>query len=153
MTAFIFLSLPGCVSDQRSPIREESSCVNLSKPVEDRVSLIQQITTPKSVRLLFSDSDQLEFCPWKVSFLLLSPQLLKNQTPMVTDIPDLGVVSTQQNDAWLFHNDDQQEPTCSNSQKFTSRPPWDTDDGGVHPEDGFSKHEDESEEEVKLLIE
>uniref|UniRef100_A0A7N6B9P4 WD repeat-containing protein 90 n=1 Tax=Anabas testudineus TaxID=64144 RepID=A0A7N6B9P4_ANATE len=34
-----------------SPLREESCCVNLSKPVQDRVSLIQQITTPKSVRL------------------------------------------------------------------------------------------------------
>uniref|UniRef100_A0A3B1KG90 CFA20 domain-containing protein n=1 Tax=Astyanax mexicanus TaxID=7994 RepID=A0A3B1KG90_ASTMX len=30
-----------------SPIREESRSVNLSKPVQDRVSLIQQITTPK----------------------------------------------------------------------------------------------------------
>ncbi|KAL2078258.1 hypothetical protein ACEWY4_025943 [Coilia grayii] len=30
-----------------SPDRQESVCVNLSKPVRDRVSLIQQITTPK----------------------------------------------------------------------------------------------------------
>ncbi|XP_054455160.1 WD repeat-containing protein 90 isoform X2 [Anoplopoma fimbria] len=116
-----------CVSNQRSPMREESSCVNLSKLLKDRVSIIQQITTPKS--------------------------LLRNQTPMVTDIPDLGVVSTQQDDDWLFNNGDQhqQESTSSMSQQFTSRPPWDTDDGGVHvhvhPDDGFSKHEEESEEE------
>ncbi|XP_068438690.1 WD repeat-containing protein 90 [Clinocottus analis] len=115
-----------CSFDQRNPIREESSSVNLSKPVKP-VSLIQQITPPNS--------------------------LLMKQTPMVTDIPNLGVVSAQHNDAWLFHNDDQdqQESTCFSSQKFTSKPLWDTDDGGVHvhvhPEDGFSKHEDESEEE------
>uniref|UniRef100_A0A4W6G2L9 WD repeat domain 90 n=1 Tax=Lates calcarifer TaxID=8187 RepID=A0A4W6G2L9_LATCA len=36
----------------KNPIREESRCVNLSKAVQDRVSLIQQITTPKSVRLI-----------------------------------------------------------------------------------------------------
>uniref|UniRef100_A0A8C2XN72 CFA20 domain-containing protein n=1 Tax=Cyclopterus lumpus TaxID=8103 RepID=A0A8C2XN72_CYCLU len=73
----------------RSPIREESSCVNFSKPFKDPVSLSQQITTPKS-----------SFSP----------------------------------------------------SKFTSRPPAATGDRGVHvhvdPEDGFSQHEDESEEEA-----
>ncbi|XP_031699208.1 WD repeat-containing protein 90 isoform X1 [Anarrhichthys ocellatus] len=116
-----------CVSDQRSLTREESSCVNLSQPVKDRVPLIQQITAPKP--------------------------LLRNRTPVVTDLPDLGVVSTHQSDDWLSHNGDQhqRESTSSSSQPFTSRPPWDTDDGGVHvhvhPEDGFSEREEESEEE------
>uniref|UniRef100_A0A3B4T9G9 WD repeat domain 90 n=1 Tax=Seriola dumerili TaxID=41447 RepID=A0A3B4T9G9_SERDU len=31
----------------QKPIREESRCVSLSKPIQDRVSLIQQITAPK----------------------------------------------------------------------------------------------------------
>ncbi|XP_028424157.1 WD repeat-containing protein 90 isoform X2 [Perca flavescens] len=116
-----------CVSNQRSPIRQEPRCVNLSKPVQDRVSLIQQITTQKS--------------------------LPRNQTPVVTNIPELVVVSTYQNDDWLCRNDDhhQQESTCSSSQQFTPRSLWDASDGGVHvhvhPEDGFSKHGEESEEE------
>lgn len=33
--------------DDKSPYREESRSVDISKPVQDRVSLIQQITTPK----------------------------------------------------------------------------------------------------------
>ncbi|KAM6898195.1 WD repeat-containing protein 90 [Lycodopsis pacificus] len=117
-----------CVSDQRSPPREESSCVNLSQPVKDRVSHIQQITAPKP--------------------------LLRNRTHVVTDLPDLGVVSAQQSDDWLSQNGDQhqRESTSSSSQPFTSRPPWDTDDGGVHvhvhPEDGFTEREEESEEEI-----
>ncbi|XP_032358084.1 WD repeat-containing protein 90 isoform X2 [Etheostoma spectabile] len=116
-----------CVSNQRSPIREEPRCVNLTKPVQDRVSLIQQITTQKS--------------------------LPRNQTPVVTNIPELGVVSTFQNDDWLCRKDDQHQPesTCSSSQQFTPRSLWDAGDGGVHvhvhPEDGFSKNGEESEEE------
>ncbi|XP_048030728.1 WD repeat-containing protein 90 isoform X2 [Megalobrama amblycephala] len=39
------------VSTEKSPQREESRIVSLSKPVQDRVSLIQQITTPKSARV------------------------------------------------------------------------------------------------------
>ena len=78
----------------------------------------------------------------------------------MTDIPELGVISTHQHDDWLCRNGDQQHqqeeesPSCSSSQQFTSRPSWDTDDGGVHvyvrPEDGFSKRGEGSEEEVKL---
>uniref|UniRef100_A0AAQ4RJH5 WD repeat domain 90 n=1 Tax=Gasterosteus aculeatus aculeatus TaxID=481459 RepID=A0AAQ4RJH5_GASAC len=111
-----------CVSNPR--IREECSGVSLSKPVKDRVSPIQQITSPNS--------------------------LLWNRTPRVTDIPDLGGVL---NDDRLFHNDGQhqKEPTCCSSQPSPIRPPWDTDYGGVHvhihAEDGFSKHEEGSEEE------
>ncbi|XP_034716336.1 WD repeat-containing protein 90 isoform X2 [Etheostoma cragini] len=116
-----------CVSNQRSPIGEEPRCVNLTKPVQDRVALIQQITTQKS--------------------------LPRNQTPVVTNIPELGVVSTFQNDDWLCRNDDQdqQESKCSSSQQFTPRCLWDAGDGGlhvhVHPEDDFSKHGEEGEEE------
>uniref|UniRef100_A0A8C7RGB2 WD repeat-containing protein 90 n=1 Tax=Oncorhynchus mykiss TaxID=8022 RepID=A0A8C7RGB2_ONCMY len=39
-----------CSPAERSPMREMSRSVNISKPVQDRVSLIQQITTPKLVR-------------------------------------------------------------------------------------------------------
>lgn len=70
---FIFFSLQGCVSNQRSPIREESRCVNLSKPVQDRVSLIQQITTPKSVSTFKSsafDSHQPELKYGRCQFFL-----------------------------------------------------------------------------------
>ncbi|XP_056285490.1 WD repeat-containing protein 90 isoform X2 [Pseudoliparis swirei] len=113
-----------CSSDQSSHIREASRCVNLSKPFQDPVSLIQQITAPQT--------------------------RLRNQTPAVTDRPELGVVSTQQNDAWLLHSDDQQDSTCSSSQKVTSRCLGAAADGGVHvhvhPEDGSSQHGDESEE-------
>ncbi|XP_073345853.1 WD repeat-containing protein 90 [Pagrus major] len=118
----------GCVSNQRNPIREEPCSVNLSKPVQDRVSLIQQITTPKS--------------------------LTRNQSLLVTKIPDLGVVSTHLKADWLSHNDDQyqQESASSSSHQLTFRPPCDSDDRGVHvhvhPEDGFSKHGEESEEEL-----
>lgn len=51
LLTFISISFPGCVSNQRSPVREAPCRINLSKPVQDRVSLIQQITTPKSVRV------------------------------------------------------------------------------------------------------
>ncbi|KAE8284342.1 WD repeat-containing protein 90 [Larimichthys crocea] len=116
-----------CVSNQRRPVREEPCCVNLSKPVQDRVSLIQQITTPKSLQ--------------------------RNRTPLVTNIPELGVVSTHQKDDWLRSNNDQhqQESSRSNSHHLRSRPPCDTDGRGVHvyvhPEDVFSKYREESEEE------
>ncbi|KAM7381807.1 hypothetical protein PAMA_012590 [Pampus argenteus] len=115
-------------SIHRSTIREETRCVSLSKPVQDRVSLIQQITTPKS-----------------------HP---RNPPPVVTSIPELGVVSMHQKEDLLCHNDDQlqQESTCSSSHQVTSRLPCDADDGGVHvfahPEDGLGKHWEESEEEL-----
>uniref|UniRef100_A0A3P8SCT5 CFA20 domain-containing protein n=1 Tax=Amphiprion percula TaxID=161767 RepID=A0A3P8SCT5_AMPPE len=102
----------------KSPVKDRSRCVDLSKAVQDRVSLIQQITNPKLVRL---------------------------KTSSTFSIPrDL-----------LCHSDDrQQESPCSSSHQLISRPPGDPDDGGVHvyvhPEDFFSQHEGESEEE-KLL--
>ncbi|CAK6964162.1 WD repeat-containing protein 90 [Scomber scombrus] len=116
------------VSTHRSPIRKESRCVSLSKPVQDRVFLIQQITSPKS--------------------------LPRNQPPMVTSIPELGVVSTQQRDDLLCHNDDhhQWESTCSISKQLSPRPPYDSGDGGihvfVHPEDSLCEPGEESEEEL-----
>ncbi|XP_035469186.2 WD repeat-containing protein 90 isoform X2 [Scophthalmus maximus] len=119
----------GCVTSQRSPMREVSRCVNLSKPVRDRVSLIQQITSPKS--------------------------LPRDQTPVVTNIPKLDVVSSFETVGWLCQDDDhqqqQEELPCFSPYRLTSRTPCDTDDGGVHvfvhPEDAFSKHGEESEEE------
>ncbi|XP_070846624.1 WD repeat-containing protein 90 [Chaetodon trifascialis] len=115
----------GCVSNQ-SPVGEVPCCV--SKPVQDRVSLIQQITTPKSFP--------------------------RNRTPLVTSIPELGVVSTHHKDDWLCHNDGQhlRESACSASHRLTFRPPCNADDRGVHvnmqPERGYCKLGEESEDEV-----
>lgn len=39
------------VSAEKSPQKQASRAVNISKPVQDRVSLIQQITTPKPARV------------------------------------------------------------------------------------------------------
>uniref|UniRef100_A0A671RFH1 WD repeat-containing protein 90-like n=1 Tax=Sinocyclocheilus anshuiensis TaxID=1608454 RepID=A0A671RFH1_9TELE len=39
------------ISAEKSPQREESRAVKIRKPVQDRVSLIQQITTPKPARV------------------------------------------------------------------------------------------------------
>ncbi|XP_041829959.1 WD repeat-containing protein 90 isoform X2 [Melanotaenia boesemani] len=116
----------GSASNQRSPVRQETCCVNLSKPVHDRVSLIQQITTPKL--------------------------LPRKTTPVVSSIPDLGVVTTHQKD-WLCDNDCQlQESLRSSSQQLTSRLACGTDYGGtdeyVHPDDDFSTHGEENEEEL-----
>ncbi|TKS89948.1 WD repeat-containing protein 90 [Collichthys lucidus] len=78
----------------------------------------------------------------------------RNQTPLVTNIPELGVVSTHQKDDWLCSNNDQhqQESSRSSSHHLRSRPPCDTDGRGVHvylhPEDVFSKYREESEEEA-----
>lgn len=63
---------------------------------------------------------------------------------MVASIPELGVVSTHQNDLLA----------SSGSHKLTSRPPSEADDGGVHvyvhAEEGLSKRGKESEDEVML---
>ncbi|XP_063748546.1 WD repeat-containing protein 90 [Eleginops maclovinus] len=109
-----------CVSNQRRPIRGESCLVSLSKPVQDRVSLIQQITDPKSIP--------------------------RNQTPMaVTNIPELGLVSTHQSGDSLSQNENQHQQETTSSQQVTSRPSWDTNDGGVHVH--FHPEDEESEEE------
>ncbi|KAM9716313.1 WD repeat-containing protein 90 [Menidia menidia] len=114
------------VSKGRSPVREEPCCVNLSKPVKDRVSLIQQLTTPKT--------------------------LPRNRTPVVSSIPDLGTVTTHQKDLSPFDECQLQESAHSSSQQLSSRSPCDTDEGGVHvyvhPEDEFSSHGEESVEEL-----
>ncbi|XP_030610813.1 WD repeat-containing protein 90 isoform X2 [Archocentrus centrarchus] len=107
----------GQFTSNQSSLTQESRCVGLSKPVQDRVSLIQQITTPK----------------------LLS----RNNTPVVASIPELGVLSTHQNDLLV----------SSGSHTFMSRPTSDVDDDDgvhvyMHAEDGLSKHGEESEEEV-----
>ncbi|XP_020493168.2 WD repeat-containing protein 90 [Labrus bergylta] len=118
-----------CLSKTRNSTRKESCSVNLSKPVQDRVSLIQQITTPKS--------------------------LPSNQAPMVTKIPELGVVSTHKENEWLYHNGDenQLESTCSDSHHLTSCPSCEAGDEGVHvyvhAEDVCSAHREESEEEFE----
>ena len=87
-------------------------------------------------------------------FFFPFPQVPKNQTPIVSSIPELGVVSTHRND-WLCHNDPQlQESTFSSSQELASRASCGADDGGVHvyvhPEDGLSTHAEKIEKEVIL---
>lgn len=81
---------------------------------------------------------------------LVFSQLHRN--PVTTNIPELGVVSTQQSGDWLSQNDDQQESECSSLHQLKQRSHCSTDNGGihvfVHPEDGFSKHTEDSEEEV-----
>uniref|UniRef100_A0A665V8A7 WD repeat-containing protein 90 n=1 Tax=Echeneis naucrates TaxID=173247 RepID=A0A665V8A7_ECHNA len=116
-----------CFSSKRNPNREESHCVSISKPIQDRVSLMQQITTPKS--------------------------LPRNQTTVVTSIPELGVVSSQQDVGWLCPDDDQQKQSAIFSP-HQSKPPRHPDGSGLHafvpPQDTFSRDPDESEEEVNL---
>ncbi|KAF3853462.1 hypothetical protein F7725_014150, partial [Dissostichus mawsoni] len=86
-------------------------------------------------------------------FVSLSKPIPRNQPPMVvTEIPELGLVSTHHSDDSLGQNTDQHQQETTSSEQFTSRPFWDTDDGGIHvhlhPEDGFSQHGEESEQEV-----
>ncbi|XP_028264493.1 WD repeat-containing protein 90 isoform X2 [Parambassis ranga] len=115
-----------CVPNQRSPVRAQSHCVNLSKVVQDRVSLIQQITTPKSFQ--------------------------RNSNPVVASVPELGFISNHQKE-WLYKNDDQQqESSYSSSHLLPSRTRCDTVDDEIHvdvdAEAGFSKHGEDSEEEL-----
>lgn len=71
---------------------------------------------------------------------------------MVTNVPELGVVSTHQRGEWLCHNDDHQESDPSGLHQLTTMPQCDTDDGGVHVfvhcDDDFNKYGQDSEEEV-----
>lgn len=120
------------VSNPKSPIGERPHFVHLSKPVQDRVSLIQQITTPKS--------------------------LPRDKPPLFTDIPRLGVISSHQEENRFCHNNDQhqEETACPTSQHVTSRLTSDAGDGGVHvyvhSEDSLSsKGEEESEAEICTL--
>uniref|UniRef100_A0A667XFV9 WD repeat-containing protein 90 n=2 Tax=Myripristis murdjan TaxID=586833 RepID=A0A667XFV9_9TELE len=120
------------VSTQKSPMRKESRCVTISKPVQDRVSLIQQITSPRP--------------------------LPRSQAPLVTSVPERGVVSTVQNgkaskEDWFCYGDDQhlQGSSGSISHRPASRTSGGADNRGVHvyvhPEDDFSTHREDSEEE------
>ncbi|XP_071395607.1 WD repeat-containing protein 90 [Centroberyx affinis] len=91
----------------------------------------------------------------------ISKPLPRSRTPLVTNIPALGVVSTIQNgkasnEDWPCHSDDQhqRESAGSASHRLTSRPPCGADDGGVHvyvhPEDDLSSHREGSEEDELL---
>lgn len=76
----------------------------------------------------------------------------------MTSIPELGVVSTHQKDDWFSLNDEQHEQNSSPHSllKHTIKPLCDAEDHGVHmyvhSEDGFSKHGEESEEEVMFCV-
>lgn len=85
---------------------------------------------------------------------MFSSQPTRNQTPVVSSVPEVGVVSSHPKD-WLVHNDFQhQESASSNSQQQTYSPSSDATDGGihvyVHSVDGLSIHGEESEEEVSF---
>ncbi|XP_041733420.1 WD repeat-containing protein 90 [Coregonus clupeaformis] len=121
-----------CSPAERSPMREMSRSVNISKSVQDRVSLIQQITTPK-----------------------LHP---RHRTTLVTSsIPELGVVTSGLNgqdtsqDDWNYHGDNLergQGSRTSRSHRSVVRIPF-TDDGGVHvyahTEDDINTHREDSD--------
>lgn len=71
----------------------------------------------------------------------------------MTNLPELGVISTQQKDDWHGPEDSQpQDAARSSSPPLLSRPPSDVDDGGAHKsehyENGSAKYEVESDEEV-----
>ncbi|KAM4623838.1 WD repeat-containing protein 90 [Polymixia lowei] len=111
-------------------VREVSRIVSISKPVKDRVSLIQQITTPKP--------------------------LPRNQGPLVTRVPELGVVSTLPNpsdsqDDWFYRGDElsQRGSHSPGSQRSTPRPTRGGDNRGVHvyarPEDDLGNCRADSE--------
>uniref|UniRef100_A0A3Q3FWX8 CFA20 domain-containing protein n=1 Tax=Kryptolebias marmoratus TaxID=37003 RepID=A0A3Q3FWX8_KRYMA len=111
-------------SSQINPVGEESYCVSLTKPVQDRVSFSQQI--PKS--------------------------LPRNQTAVASSIPELDVFSSNPKDQLWDNNGQLQGAAHSSLHHPTSRLPRVTEDGGVHvyvhPEEELSTQGEESEEEV-----
>ncbi|KAM9424099.1 WD repeat-containing protein 90 isoform 2-T2 [Pholidichthys leucotaenia] len=113
-------------TNQRSPDRENAHCVNLSKTVQDRVSLIQQLTALK--------------------------QIQRNHTSVVTSTPELGVVSTHSKNWHCRDDSSERQLLSSSSQQLASSPLCDSVDGGVHvyvhPEDDLSKQGEEGEEEL-----
>lgn len=92
------------------------------------------------------------------SLVLLNSQLPRNRTPSVTNLPELGVISTHQEDDCHAPNDSQhqQDTACSSSHQHLDRPPCDVNDEGLdvyeHHENGFSGHEQESDEEVMRFM-
>lgn len=72
----------------------------------------------------------------------------------MTNLPELGVISTQQKDDWHGPDDSQpqRDAARSSSPPHSSRPPSDIDDGGTHESErlevGSAKYEVESDEEV-----
>ncbi|KAJ7984499.1 hypothetical protein DPEC_G00355450 [Dallia pectoralis] len=111
-----------CGPAERSPVCQMPLSVNVSKPVQDRVSLIQQITTPK-----------------------LHP---RPRTALVTSrVPDLGVATTgpdgqdSPQDHWRRHSDPLE---CVQGSRV-----WQTGDRGVHVyahmEDDSSNSREESD--------
>lgn len=77
---------------------------------------------------------------------------------MVTNIPQLGVVSNHQRDGSLSPNDDQhqQRSACSSSHQHTLMAPINTDESEVHvyahPQERSDEQVEESGEEVMLQI-
>ncbi|XP_055006516.1 WD repeat-containing protein 90 [Boleophthalmus pectinirostris] len=92
---------PKCLTSERL------NCVSFSKPVQDRVSLIQQITSPKKYP--------------------------RDQSCVVAGIPELGVVSSHLEENGLPHSHDllEEEMVCPSSHHVSSKPPCNTGDG-VH---------------------
>ncbi|XP_067101587.1 WD repeat-containing protein 90 [Osmerus mordax] len=123
-----------CASSSKSPSREVPRRVNLSKPVQDRVSLVQQITSPK-------------------------PLPRHRSTLVTSSVPELGVVTSgldakHTQEEWGSHGDDPERgcwSQASGSRRSTSRTPPAVD-GGVHvyarPEDDSAFRVEDGEGEV-----
>ncbi|MED6241311.1 hypothetical protein ATANTOWER_008505 [Ataeniobius toweri] len=118
-------------SNERSPVTDECHFAKISRSVQDRVSLSQQITIPK-----------------------LPP---RNQTAVVSSMLKLSVLSSQPKDWPCLDDGLRPDSTHFSSQRVSSRPRRGTDDGGihlyVHPEDALSVHGEESEDEVVCTTE
>ncbi|MBN3306420.1 WDR90 protein, partial [Amia calva] len=109
------LAHPGTAAPKpASPVREEARSVSISKPVQDRVSLIQQITTPKTVR---------------------RP---RHRTPLLTSsVPELGLVSSapmsrELAESWPGGGSDRGPGVESGGPEGDSLTLLTADDGGVH---------------------
>ncbi|XP_038156856.1 WD repeat-containing protein 90 [Cyprinodon tularosa] len=113
-------------SGQRSPITEEAHFAKISRAVQDRVSLRQQIRIPKL--------------------------LPRSEASVASSEPELSGFSSNLKGSSRCDNDLLQDSTDCCSHDASSQPHRVTDDGGihvyVHPEDALSMHGEESEDEV-----
>ncbi|KAK0151286.1 WD repeat-containing protein 90 [Merluccius polli] len=107
-----------------SPVRGVSRRVSLSRPVKDRVSLIQQITTPRG--------------------------LPKSGPPVVPELPDLGVVVSQED---RLHQSPQGPRSPEGAGKDSDGTPGGAGEGGthiyMHQTDALSGQSEDSDTEEK----
>lgn len=101
---------------------ERPHCVNLSKPIQDRVSLIQQITSPK---------------PYP-----------RNVSLVVTDVPELGVVSAHQEERAVPLRDDPRDEGTASSNPLCDTGATTGIHVFVHSADSPRTHSEGSDEEI-----